>query len=123
VPPPQQSAAKKLYKTFTEKGMEEANKEFNVNKENKTDYFVSESEMNNLGYYLLGQDKVNEAIEVFKLNVEAFPESFNVYDSLGEAYLAAGDKENAKINYKKSVELNPQNQSGIEALKKLEEVR
>jgi len=39
------------------------------------------------------QEKVKEAIEVFKLNVEAYPESFNVYDSLGEAYMVNGDKD------------------------------
>jgi cytochrome c-type biogenesis protein CcmH/NrfG len=49
-----------------------------------------------------------------------FPESINVYDSLGEAYLAKGDKENALKNYKKSVELNPKSTSGLDAIKKIE---
>jgi tetratricopeptide (TPR) repeat protein len=53
------------------------------------------------------------------LNVEAFPESFNTYDSLGEAYAAAGEKELAIRNYEKSLQLNPNSQSGIDALKKL----
>jgi tetratricopeptide (TPR) repeat protein len=62
---------------------------------------------------------LKEAIEVFKLNVEAFPQSFNAYDSLGEAFAAAGEQELAVKNYEKSLELNPKSQSGIDALKKL----
>lgn len=62
---------------------------------------------------------MKEAIEVFKLNVEAFPQSFNAYDSLGEAFAAAGEQELAVKNYEKSLELNPKSQSGIDALKKL----
>jgi Flp pilus assembly protein TadD len=63
---------------------------------------------------------MKEAIEVFRLNVELFPDSWNVYDSLGEAYMNKGDTKLAIDNYKKSVELNPNNTAGIEALKKLE---
>jgi tetratricopeptide (TPR) repeat protein len=75
--------------------------------------------MNSLGYSLLGAKKIREAIEVFKLNVEAYPRSFNVYDSLGEAYMANGDTELAIKNYEISVQMNPENTGGIEALKKL----
>jgi tetratricopeptide (TPR) repeat protein len=63
--------------------------------------------------------KVREAIEIFKLNVEAYPESANVYDSLGEAYIVNGDKQLAIRNYQRAVELNPQNTNAIEMLKKL----
>jgi tetratricopeptide (TPR) repeat protein len=49
------------------------------------------------------------------------PQSFNVYDSLGEAYAAAGEKELAIKNYEKSLELNSRRQSGIDALKKLKQ--
>ena len=81
---------------------------------------MKESEINNLGYQMIQTGKTDDAIEIFKFNVEMFPNSANVYDSLGEAYLAKGDKENALINYKKSVELDPKSTSGLEALKKLE---
>ncbi|MGS2764444.1 tetratricopeptide repeat protein [Sinomicrobium sp. M5D2P9] len=47
------------------------------------------------------------------------PDYWNVYDSLGEAYLAAGNKEMAILNYKKSVEINPENNNGIAILKEL----
>ena len=59
---------------------------------------------------LLRDDKTNEAIEIFKLNV---------YDSLGEAYMKQGEKELAIENYQKSLELNPNNQNGKDMLKKL----
>jgi cytochrome c-type biogenesis protein CcmH/NrfG len=62
---------------------------------------------------------VKDAIEVFKLNVEEHPESWNTYDSLGEAYMIDGNTELAIKNYERSVELNPQNKNGIEQLKKL----
>ncbi|MDP4281301.1 MAG: hypothetical protein Q8867_04050 [Bacteroidota bacterium] len=86
---------------------------------NNKDYHLSEEEMNALGYDFLRANKLKEAIEVFKLNVEAFPKSYNTYDSLGEAYAAAGEKNLAIKNYEKSLELNPDSKSGIEALKKL----
>jgi cytochrome c-type biogenesis protein CcmH/NrfG len=63
--------------------------------------------------------KVREAIEILKLNVEAYPQSANVYDSLGQAYMTNGDKELAIRNYRRAVELNPQNTNAIEMLKKL----
>jgi CubicO group peptidase (beta-lactamase class C family) len=89
-------------------------------KQNHSDtYVLRENEMNLAGYNLLRTKKVQEAIEIFKLNVEAFPNSFNVYDSLGEAYKANGDTALAIKNYQKSVELNPNNADGIETLKKL----
>ncbi len=89
-------------------------------KERRSDAYLDENEMNSIGYRLLQMKKVNEAIGIFKLNVEAFPKSSNVYDSLGEAYLVNGYKELAVKNYQKSVELNPQNTNGIEMLKKLQ---
>ncbi len=60
--------------------------------------------------------KVAEAIEIFKLNVEAYPQDFDTYDSLGEAYMAHGDRELGAANYKKSLELNPQNTNAIAML-------
>ena len=78
-----------------------------------------ELEINALGYFYLGKDKIREAIEVFKINVEEFPESFNVYDSMAEAYMKNGDNELAIKYYKKSLEINPQNTNGIEMLKRL----
>jgi len=78
-----------------------------------------ETQFNATGYAYMAAKKHKEAIEVFKLNVTLFPESWNAYDSLGEAYAAEGNKELAIKNYERSVQLNPQNDTGKETLKKL----
>jgi CubicO group peptidase (beta-lactamase class C family) len=79
-------------------------------------YVMKEDEINSVGYDFLNAGKITEAIEVFKLNVEAFPASGNCYDSLGEAYLKNGNKELAIKNYKRSVELDPRNENGKKVL-------
>ena len=81
-------------------------------------YFV-ENSLNGLGYQLIGINRVQDAIEIFKLNVEEYPEAFNPYDSLGEGYMIAGQKELAIKYYKKSIELNPDNQNGIMMLERI----
>jgi CubicO group peptidase (beta-lactamase class C family) len=90
-----------------------------IKREQPDNNAVSEDRLNLLGYGLLQQKKVAEAIAVFKVNVELYPQSWNAYDSLGEAYMVNGEKEMAITNYKKSLELNPKNQNGIAMLKKL----
>jgi pimeloyl-ACP methyl ester carboxylesterase len=80
-----------------------------------------EREMNSLGYHFLQNKKTDVAIKLFILNTLAYPQSSNVYDSLGEAYMKNGDKELAIKNYKKSLELNPRNSNAVEMLKKLKE--
>ncbi len=85
-----------------------------------TNVTVSEARLNTLGYTLMGQKKLPEAIALLKLNVEFYPSGFNTYDSLGEAYMTNGDKELAITNFKKSLELNPKNTNAVEMLKKLE---
>ncbi len=82
----------------------------------------SEEGLNSLGYELLGAGKVTEAVEILKLNVGAFPESFNVYDSLGEAYMAGGDYDLAITNYMKSLELNPENGNAEEKIDRIREL-
>ncbi|MCI0391089.1 MAG: serine hydrolase [Acidobacteria bacterium] len=91
-----------------------------IKKEKPNNVVVSEDRLNSLGYSLLGQKKLPEAIALFKLNVEFYQQAWNVYDSLGEAYMVNGDKELAIANYKKSIELNPKNTNGAQILKKLE---
>lgn len=78
-----------------------------------------ESTINTAGYQLLSLDKLEEAIAVFELNVALFPDSWNVYDSLGEAYMKAGETGLAIENYSWSVQLNPNNKNGAAILKKL----
>jgi tetratricopeptide (TPR) repeat protein len=68
---------------------------------------LPEQTINRLGYNLLGRKELEKAVEVFSYNIKRFPKSFNAYDSLGEAYMIMGDKENAVKYYKLAVELNP----------------
>ena len=119
---PRQSTANVVLATIMEHGIDAGLAQYHELREKQSGrYAVREGEMNNAGYQLLRGGKVQEAIEVFKLNVEEFPGSANVYDSLGEAYMVHGDKELAIKNYRKSLELNPANTNGTEMLKKLQD--
>ena len=82
-------------------------------------YADVERDVNSLGYELLGAGDTQSAIEVFKANIEAYPQSWNVYDSLGEAYMKAGQRSLAIESYEKSLKLNPENRGGEAALAQL----
>ncbi len=116
---PKKSVANALLAVIQDKGIEAGLAHYNTIKDSEN-YELIEREMNTVGYQLMNTHKmVDEASKVFKLNVEAFPKSSNVYDSYGEALMNLGKNDLAILNYKKSVDLNPNNQLGIEALKKL----
>jgi len=78
-----------------------------------------ESSINRLGYQLLAEERTQEAIEVFLVNVELFPESWNSYDSLADAYAQEGDVEAAVRYYQESLRLNPDNEQGARKLHEL----
>jgi CubicO group peptidase (beta-lactamase class C family) len=116
------SPARLLFKHIIDEGAEASLREYRKWRTGRpASECVTEEQMNRMGYALLGQKRVKDAIEVFKLNVEDYPQSSNTYDSLGEAYMVDGAKELAIANYQRSIELNPNNTNGIEALKKLRE--
>lgn len=118
---PKMSIAEAMFKTVGEKGLVAAIAQYRDLKAKQSDvYDFSEEELNRLGYQLLGARKVDEGIEVLKLNVDAYPAAFNTYDSLGEAYMTSGNKELAIVNYKKSLELNPKNTNATQMLSRLE---
>ena len=91
-----------------------------IKKSDPADRAVGESALNELGYELLRQNKLKEAIVIFRLNVEFYPVSSNVYDSLAEVLAKSGETEEAIKSYRKSLELNPNNSGAVEALKKLQ---
>ena len=78
-----------------------------------------ENAINSLGYALLRSRKREAAIEIFRFNVTRFPQSANTYDSLAEAYLAAGNKAKSIEYYEKALSIDPKLTSAIEALKRL----
>ena len=83
---------------------------------------ATENDLNAYGYQLLGNKKFDEAIEVFTLNTKNHPASANVWDSLGEGYVLAGDKKNAIANFKKSLSLNPTPQTKANSEKYLKQL-
>jgi len=115
---PKKSVAFSVLDVIMENGLTSGLEHFEMIK-NSENCSLKEDELNSVGYILLNADKVAEAIEVFKLNVEAFPKSGNVYDSLGEAYLVDGNEKLAIVNYKKSLEIDPTNSNAKNVLKKL----
>ncbi len=118
---PKQSIAEAIYPTLVEKGVEAAKEKYLGLKETKSqEYVIQAGELNRLGYYLLNDKKRrDDAIVIFKFNLEMYPKYANGYDSLAEAYMAKGDKDLAIKNYARSLELNPKNTGAIEKLNEL----
>lgn len=119
--PPKMSIVATLETTIREKGIEAGITQYRELKAKQAaTYDFAEPELNTLGYRLMQAGKLKEAIEIFKLNVEVYPQGFNTYDSLAEAYMNSDQRELAITNFKKSLELNPKNTSAVEMLKRLE---
>jgi hypothetical protein len=118
---PRRSIAETLSATIATKGVEEAVKQYHALKASApTTYNFDEDQLNSLGYRLIAVKDFKDAIRILQLNVEVYPESSNAYDSLGEAYLDAGERVLAIANYRKSLALNPKNANGALMLKKLQ---
>jgi len=98
-------------------GMEAAYRAFKTDPSTSGQF--TEIEINALGYRLAATGQPEAAMRVFELNVESNPQSWNVYDSLAEAHMNAGDTERAIEFYEKSIELNPSNTNGVAMLEKL----
>jgi len=79
----------------------------------------NDKQLNNIGYRFLQNELKEAAIGIFKLNTELFPDIANCYDSLGEAYLNSGNKEEAKKNYSKVLQLDPENKNAKKMLDSL----
>ena len=108
-------------KALTSGGLKEAKKVYKAFKDHpnyKNDN--TEGELNQFAYRMLNQKKLDIAVGLFELNAETYPDSFNVWDSLAEAYMSDGDNQNAIKYYKKSLALNPANTNASEMLEKLQ---
>jgi len=116
------SIAETLSLTIASGGIDEAVKQYrDLKAAAPATYNFDEDELNGLGYRLIQGKKYKEAIRIFQLNSKAYPQSSNVYDSLGEAYMDDGDKPRAIANYQKSLALNPKNGNAVVMLQKLHE--
>ena len=121
-PGPKQSIADELAKTTKASGVTAALARYRELKTKEPlTWDFDEGALNDLGYEALQARNLDVAIDALRLNVEEHPKSWNVYDSLGDAYEAHGDRELALANYQKSVELNPRNTNGDEAVKRLQQ--
>jgi len=100
-----ESIAIPMFYTMKEKGIDAAIEQYYQLKKEKPDtYDFREFNLNLFGYSLVGKEKYEDAFKIFKLNIKMFPESANVYDSLGEAYERSGNNKLAYENYKKAVQ-------------------
>lgn len=116
------SAACKVAVAMKKEGPDAGVKTFYKMKQaNQGEYVFKEKEFNALGYAFLYSDKVKEAVAVFEINVKEYPDSWNVYDSLGEAYMVAGKYEKATKYYEKALSMNPEAESSKTALAKIAE--
>jgi tetratricopeptide (TPR) repeat protein len=130
IPPLPIRLTKSLAKLYGEilvtKGIDAAASKFNELKNDSTNYYVDELEMNRLGFDLLKAPLPNHhelSLEVFKINTLLYPKSGNTYDSYAHALAKSGKKEAAIAMYRKSILLSPTNEEGKRALKELLEQR
>ncbi|MGO9272115.1 MAG: hypothetical protein ACLQOO_17940 [Terriglobia bacterium] len=94
-----------------------------LKKSQSAEYKIEQGTLNGLGYELLYSGQTEDAITIFRRNVQEYPKSADVYDSLGEAYMKAGEKGLAIQNYEMSLQLNLKNQNAVDRLKKLKETK
>jgi len=118
----QQSISAPMTEALVRDGLEAAVSRYRqLKKDEPKGWSFAENELNMFGYQLLARDRIDEAIVILELNVEAFPEAFNTYDSLGEAYMLASRTDAAIANYERSLELNPNNTNAAAMLTRLRE--
>lgn len=107
-------------KVYLEEGLEKAKAFYREAEQSRAnEYEFADRQLNSFGYMLLGEGDIDGAIEVFAFNVELYPEVGNCYDSLGEAYLVRDDEEAAIVNYRRALELNPDNDNARGVLSEL----
>lgn len=117
---PKRPITDEMRRTIDDEGIEAAVARYEELSETaKDEYDFSEQQLNGLGYQYLGEGEIEIAKRLFQLNVEHFPKSANVYDSLGEAYMEGGDNEKAIELYKKALEINPGFENSKQMLRRL----
>ena len=120
-PEGKQAIGKVVGETLEKDGVEAAIKQYGELKGNTQAYQVGAGQLSLLGYKLLQHGKNQEALEIFKVNAVEYPQVAEIWDSLGDGYLATGNKEEAIRNFRKSLEMKPTNTSAMESLRSLGE--
>jgi CubicO group peptidase (beta-lactamase class C family) len=117
IAPPKPAIAEVMLALVLLRDAETAIAIYNDLKQNQPEaYNFDEYQLNNVGYALMRRGRLDDALKIFHLNVEVFPEAWNPWDSLGEANMTAGNKELAIKYYEKSLSLNPKNENAVTAL-------
>ncbi len=118
------SAAQLFWDNWYVKGFDAGwNRLKEVMSSDESAYYIHPWEIHGIGYSCQQRGEKESALEVFKYSNALFPKNFHLLDSLGEAYLALGDKRNAVKYYKEALEINPDLESAKKALKKLGEIK
>ncbi len=123
-PPRQRSLEHEMLGVLTGEGFDAAvarYREIRGKFDGQTVYDFREEVLNELGYRVLRGGVVDAelAINIFRLNTVAYPESFNAWDSLAEGYMENDDFMNAVKFYEKSLELNPNNRNAVQMLDRI----
>ncbi|MEL6821073.1 MAG: serine hydrolase, partial [Calditrichota bacterium] len=119
---PHLPAAQNIYKVWKSKGPEYVKSNFDSLTINFHPDDPRDMILNMVGYELLWDAEIDNAIEAFTLNTKLFPDAANCYDSLGEAWLKKGNRKNALANYRKALELDPQMESARNAIARIQAV-
>ncbi|WNJ18072.1 hypothetical protein [Pontibacter sp. G13] len=123
--PEKASIEKEMMAVLQQSGVEAAITFYQSNKDEKNGkYRYEEEALNLIGYSLLyNVQDTDAAIKIFKLYTDEYPGSANAYDSLGEAYLVGQKWDEAEVNYRKSLQINPYNSNAVAKLKELSRFR
>ncbi|MBE7171581.1 MAG: serine hydrolase [Williamsia sp.] len=114
------SASLKLVKMRLDKvGYKKAIDEVKILTKTNKAFTLNEKEINGWGYKLMSQKRLQDALEVFKLNTYLYPTSSNAFDSLGEIYAELGNMEQAVKHYEQSLKFDPKNKNADTQIKKL----
>jgi tetratricopeptide (TPR) repeat protein len=117
-----QVGTRDLLATIETEGIQEGLKQFHAMQEQSRTinrYLFEEWILRDLGFSLRQNEKVQEALEIFKLAVDLYPGSWETYDDLGEVYRRIGEKESAVDCYRKVLEIDPGNAKASNMLKML----
>jgi CubicO group peptidase (beta-lactamase class C family) len=119
-PPVKRPIGPILYEILGRSGIAAAISKYQeIRKTAALEYDVTAGQLNRLGNELLAQKRAKDAVEIFKLNVEAFPNNANVLNGLANAYREAGEKDMAIKTYASVLQLDPSNRNAIEKLNEL----
>ncbi|GAB3318839.1 hypothetical protein GCM10027299_10870 [Larkinella ripae] len=108
-----------LRSQLRQRGFDQAGAVFQEEKTKNPAFQPNEADLNDWAYRMMSRGQIKEALAIFKLNADLYPESWNVYDSYGEALFRNGQKAEAIAMYRKSIALNADNKGGKQMLERL----